>query len=69
MYPIPATMDKFKYGIDGEKAGENAGSGKGGSRVKKICQHYHGDYDLGTMSERGQEWQYIRIILPIQQGR
>ena len=67
--PIPATMDKFKYGIDGEKAGENAGSGKGGSRVKKICQHYHGDYDLGTMSERGQEWQYIRIILPIQQGR
>ncbi len=67
--PIPATMDKFKYGIDGEKAGSNAGSGKGGSRVKKICQHYHGDYDLGTMSERGQEWQYIRIILPIQQGR
>lgn len=67
--PIPATMDKFKYGIDGEKAGENAGSGKGGSRVKKICQHYHGDYDLGKMSERGQEWQYIRIILPIQQGR
>ena len=67
--PFPINMDKFKYGIDGEKAGITAGSGKGGSRVKKICQHYHGDYDLGIMSERGQEWTYVRIMLPIQQVR
>ena len=63
--PFPVNMDKFKYGIDGEKAGITAGSGKGGSRVKKICQHYHGDYDLGSLSQNGQTWTYIRVMLPI----
>ena len=63
--PFPVNMDKFRYGVDGEKAGVTAGSGKGGNRVKKICQHYHGDYDLGSFNENGQTWTYIRVMLPM----
>ena len=63
--PFPAYMDKSKFGIDGEAAGPTAGTGKGGYRIKRICQHYHGDYSIGQIVEDHQIWNYIRIILPI----
>ena len=59
--PLPEGMDKIRYGIKGEKAGKNAGTGIGGSYIKKFVEHYGGDYDV--FMNNG--WTVIRIYLPI----
>ena len=59
--PLPEGMNKMRYGIKGEKAGKTAGSGIGGSYVKKFVEHYGGDYDI--FMEEG--WTVVRILLPI----
>lgn len=59
--PLPEGMDKMRYGIKGEKAGKNAGTGIGGNYVKSFVEHYGGDYNI-FMEER---WTVIRICLPI----
>ena len=59
--PLPEGMNKMRYGIKGEKAGKNAGTGLGGNYVKSFVEHYGGDYDI--FMEDG--WTVIRIYLPI----
>ena len=49
------------YGIKGEKAGQTAGTGLGGSVVKSIVEHYKGDYDVFMDGH----WTVIRVYLPI----
>ena len=44
--PLPKGMTKERYGLKGEKAGSNAGTGSGGYIVKSIVEHYGGDFDL-----------------------
>ncbi len=59
--PLPEGMNKMRYGIKGEKAGKTAGSGIGGSYIKKFVEHYGGDYDI--FMEDG--WTVVRLYLPI----
>lgn len=59
--PLPDGMNKMRYGIKGEKAGQTAGTGLGGSVVKSIVEHYKGDYDIFMDGE----WTVIRVYLPI----
>lgn len=59
--PLPAGLDKERFGILGEKAGITGKTGQGGYIVKSIVEHYKGEYDifmdgLNTV---------VRIILPI----
>lgn len=44
--PLPKGMDNVRYGLRGEKAGPNGGSGEGGYIVKSIVEHYGGFYDI-----------------------
>ena len=44
--PLPKGMDNVRYGLRGEKAGPNGGSGEGGHIVKSIVEHYGGFYDI-----------------------
>lgn len=59
--PLPDGMNKMRYGIKGEKAGQTAGTGLGGSVVKSIVEHYKGDYDVCMDGN----WTVIRVYLPI----
>ena len=43
---MPVGMDKFRYGLKGEKGAKSNGSGLGGYRVKSITRHFGGDYDV-----------------------
>ena len=58
--PLPEGLNKMRYGIKGEKAGQTAGTGLGGSVVKAIVEHYKGDYDVFMDGE----WTVVRIYLP-----
>ena len=60
--PMPQGMDKFRYGLKGEKGAKSHGSGLGGYRVKSITRHYNGDYDV--FCNRSQNTTTIRVILP-----
>lgn len=44
--PMPNGMDTVRYGIDGEKGLDSAGSGKGGAIVKSIVEHFGGCYEV-----------------------
>ena len=59
--PLPDGMDKMRYGLKGEKAGETGGTGIGGNYVKAFVENYGGDYDV--FMEGG--WTVVRIYLPI----
>lgn len=59
--PLPKGMNKDRYGLLGEKAGVNGGTGRGGYVVKSIVEHYGGDYDVFMEGENS----VIRILLPI----
>ena len=59
--PLPEGMTKARYGLKGEKAGGNAGTGSGGYIVKSIVNHYGGDYDI--FCKNGIT--IVRIFLPI----
>ena len=59
--PLPDGMNKMRYGIKGEKAGQTGGTGIGGNYVKSFVEHYGGDYDI--FMENG--WTVVRICLPI----
>ena len=39
--PLPKGMTKERYGLKGEKAGPNAGTGSGGYIVKSIVEHHY----------------------------
>ena len=58
--PIPEGLNKMRYGIKGEKAGQTAGTGLGVC-VKSIVEHYKGDYDVFMDGD----WTVIRVYLPI----
>ena len=58
--PLPVGMTKDRYGLKGEKAGANAGTGSGGYIVRSIVEHYGGDYDIFTKDGITT----IRIYLP-----
>jgi type I restriction enzyme M protein len=60
--PMPQGMDKFRYGLKGEKGAKSHGTGLGGYRVKSITRHYDGDYDV--FCNRIQNTTTIRIIFP-----
>lgn len=59
--PLPDGMNKQRYGLLGEKAGVTAGTGQGGSIVKRIVEHYGGDYNIFSNGEGTT----VRIWLPI----
>ena len=59
--PLPAGMDKMRYGLLGEKAGLTGQTGRGGYIVKSIVEHYHGDYDVFMDGFNT----VVRILLPI----
>ena len=59
--PFPKGLDKVRYGIRGEKAGETGGTGKGGHIVKRIVEHYGGDYDVCNQGNHP----VVTIWLPI----
>ena len=58
--PLPVGMTKERYGLKGEKAGTNAGTGNGGYIVRSIVEHYGGDFDVFT----NEGITTIRIYLP-----
>jgi sensor histidine kinase regulating citrate/malate metabolism len=60
--PMPQGMDKFRYGLKGEKGAKSHGSGLGGYRVKSITRHYNGDYDV--FCNRIQNTTTIRVMFP-----
>ena len=60
--PMPQGMDKFRYGLKGEKGAKSHGTGLGGYRVKSITRHYDGDYDV--FCNRIQNTTTIRVIFP-----
>ena len=43
---LPKGMDTRRYGIKGEKAGLTGNDGIGGYRVKSICEHFGGSYEV-----------------------
>lgn len=61
--PLPEGMTKERYGIKGEKAGLNGGTGSGGYIVKSIVTHYGGDYDVFYNNEN--QLTTVRVYLPI----
>ncbi|UKK61699.1 N-6 DNA methylase [Prevotella communis] len=60
--PMPQGMDKFRYGLKGEKGAKSHGTGLGGYRVKSITRHYKGDYDV--FCNRTQKTTTIRVMFP-----
>ena len=60
--PMPQGMDKFRYGLKGEKGAKSHGTGLGGYRVKSITRHYSGDYDV--FCNRLQNTTTIRVMFP-----
>lgn len=60
--PMPQGMDKFRYGLKGEKGANSKGTGLGGYRVKSITRHYDGDYDV--FCNRILNTTTIRVIFP-----
>lgn len=61
--PMPQGMDKFRYGLKGEKGARSQGTGLGGYRVKSIARHYGGDYDVFCNRTQGLVTT-IRVELP-----
>lgn len=59
--PLPAGLDKERFGRKGEKAGLYAGTGYGGNIIKSIITHYGGDYDI--FDDHGLT--NVRLYLPI----
>ena len=60
--PMPQGMDKFRYGLKGEKGAKSHCTGLGGYRVKSITRHYNGDYDV--FCNRIQNTTTIRVMFP-----
>lgn len=64
--PMPVGMDKYRYGLKGEKGARSKGSGLGGYRVKSIVRHYGGDYDVFCKRNGNNSGNTtIRVKLPI----
>lgn len=63
--PMPIGMDKYRYGLKGEKGARSKGSGLGGYRVKSIVRHYGGDYDVFCKRKGNSGNTTIRVELPI----
>lgn len=61
-FGMPLGMDKFRYGLKGEKGANSKGTGLGGYRVKSITHHFDGDYDVFCNSARNKT--VIRVKLP-----
>lgn len=61
-FGLPLGMDKFRYGLKGEKGASSKGTGLGGYRIKSITRHFGGDYDVFCNSSRNRT--VIRVKLP-----
>lgn len=59
--PLPEGMNKMRFGLRGEKAGNTGGTGNGGYIIKSIVEHYKGDYDVFMDADDT----VIRVLLPI----
>lgn len=63
--PLPKGLNKMRYGLKGEKAGNTAGTGEGGYIVKSIVEHYKGDFDIFSVETDNSVQTTVRILLPI----
>lgn len=63
--PLPEGMTVNRYGLLGEKAGINAGTGIGGHRIKSIVEHYGGSIDLKSVNCSDEPLTTIIVKLPI----
>lgn len=63
--PLPKGLDKYRYGLKGEKAGITGGTGEGGYIVKSIVEHYNGDYEVFSEEKGKSKLTIVRIFLPI----
>lgn len=63
--PLPKGLDKYRYGLKGEKAGITGGTGEGGYIVKSIVEHYNGDYEVFSEENGKSKLTIVRIFLPI----
>lgn len=67
--PMPLGINKYKYGLRGEKSANSKGSGLGGYRVKSIVRHYGGDYDVICRRNLQTSTTTIRVLLPIYRSK
>ena len=58
-------MNAERYGIKGESAGKNAGTGIGGYRIKSISEHFGGKFSLKTTRQKEEILSNVIIKLPI----
>lgn len=65
--PMPAELDKDRFGMRGVKGKDSKGSGFGGHIVKSITEHYGGDYDLYTTERAGVIYTEVVVKIPIYQ--
>lgn len=59
--PLPKGVDKYTYGLLGEKSGSTGGTGQGGHIVKSIVEHFGGDYDVYAQDNNT----IVSVFLPI----
>ena len=63
--PFPKGLNAERYGIKGESAGKNAGTGIGGYRIKSISEHFGGMFSLKTTRQKEEILSNVIIKLPI----
>lgn len=63
--PFPKGFDINKYGLLGEKAGKNAGTGNGGHQVVEIANHYGGYVTLNAAETDADDRVTVNVYLPI----
>lgn len=63
--PFPKGFDINKYGLLGEKAGKNAGTGNGGHQVVEIAHHYNGYVTLDSAETGADNRVTVNVYLPI----
>lgn len=63
--PFPKGLNAERYGIKGESAGKNAGTGIGGYRIKSISEHFGGMFSLKTTRQKDEIISNVIIKLPI----
>ncbi len=63
--PFPKGFDINKYGLLGEKAGKNAGTGNGGHQVVEIAHHYGGYVTIDSVEPAATNRVTVTVYLPI----
>lgn len=58
--PLPSGLDRKIYGQRGVKVGDTGNTGIGGSTIKRVMEHYNGDYDI--FSDGGNT--VVKLLIP-----